>query len=185
MIATPVKRTKYAAIMAFIVGWVLVVYFPLAHMFWGADGLMNGVWNPKACNKLKALPGYDDALDAFGVHGVGGAMGALLTGLFASPEVNDNLNTNLAGVVGRTLWLEQLKAMGLTVVLSVSATAGLAYLVKAVMGLRPAPDAAEQGLDETDHGESGYHLDEGGYHGEEPVLPEPRPLPSLVKGPSS
>ncbi len=81
-----------------------------------------------ACTKLKAFFKYDDALDTFGVHGVGGTLGALLTGFLATPEANANLNTNLAGLVGKTLWLEQLKAMGLTLALSVVATA--------VIGLR-------------------------------------------------
>src|SRR5204862_810418 len=47
------ERMKYAAIMAFIVGWMFVVYFPLAHMVWGIDGMMNGVWNAKA--SIKAI----------------------------------------------------------------------------------------------------------------------------------
>ena len=74
-----------------------------------------------ACTKLKAFFKYDDALDTFGVHGVGGTMGAFVTGIFATPEVNANLSTNLADIVGKTLWLEQLKAIGLTLVLSSSA----------------------------------------------------------------
>jgi Amt family ammonium transporter len=103
---------------------------------------------------------YDDALDTFGVHGVGGTLGALLTGFLANPEVNGNLNTNLGGIVGKTLWLEQLKAMGLTIALALAGTAVLALLIKAVLGLRPDADSEEQGLDINDHGEAGYHLDE-------------------------
>jgi len=319
------ERMKYSAMMAFIVAWMFVVYFPLAHMVWGVDGLMNGVWNPKAaikaidfaggtvvhmssgwsalvlclilgkrtgfgkraflphslvltmvgtgmlwvgwygfnagsavaadgiaanafttttlaaavaatvwpalewitkrkptvlgfcsgavaglvvitpaagfvaptsavligvlagvvpflaCNKLKAFFNYDDALDTFGVHGVGGTLGALVTGFFATPEVNSNLNTNLAGVVGKTLWLEQLKAMGLTVSLSVLATTVLAFAIKATLGLRPSPDAEEQGLDGTDHGEAGYHPEEGGYHGEVAGPDGPVSAPALAK----
>jgi Amt family ammonium transporter len=303
------ERMKYTAIMSFIAVWMLVVYFPLAHMVWGVDGLMNGVWNPRAaikaidfaggtvvhmssgwsalvlclilgkrtgfgkraflphsltltmvgtgmlwvgwygfnagsavaadgiaanaftattlatavaamvwpalerltrgkptvlgfcsgavaglvvitpgagfvtptsaviigvlagavpfvaCSKLKAIFKYDDALDTFGVHGVGGTMGALLTGFFASPEANSNLNTNLSGVVGRTLWIEQLKAMGLTVALSIGATAVIAFAVKLVIGLRASPEAEEEGLDESDHGEAGYHPEEVGIVG--------------------
>src|SRR6185295_12956426 len=109
-----------------------------------------------ACTKLKAIFKYDDALDTFGVHGVGGTMGAFVTGIFATPEVNSNLSTNLSGIVGKTLWLEQLKAMGLTMVLSIGATVVIAYAVKAVLGLRPTAEAEEQGLDEVDHGEVGY-----------------------------
>jgi ammonium transporter, Amt family len=300
------ERMKYSAIMLFIVGWMFLVYFPLAHMVWGADGMMNGVWNAKAgikaidfaggtvvhmssgwsalilclilgkrtgfgqrafiphslvltmvgtgmlwvgwygfnagsavaadgiaanaftattlatavasvvwpglewvtrgkptvlgfcsgavaglvvitpgagfvtptgaviigvlagaipffaCTKLKNALGYDDALDTFGVHGVGGTLGALLTGFFASSEANPNLNTNLADVVGKTLWIEQLKAMGFTMVLAIGGTVVLAYAIKAVIGLRPEKEDEELGLDTVDHGESGYHYEETG-----------------------
>jgi len=303
------ERMKYSAIMAFITLWMFVVYFPLAHMVWGIDGLMNGVWNAKAsikaidfaggtvvhmssgwsalvlclilgkrtgfgkrafmphslvltmvgtgmlwvgwygfnagsavagdgiaanafvattlaaavacfvwpalewvtrgkptvlgfcsgavaglvvitpcagfvtagsavligllaglvpflaCTKLKAYFKYDDALDTFGVHGVGGTLGCLLAGIFAIPAANANLDTNLKDLVGSTLWLEQLKAMGLTVALSVGATAVIAYAIKATIGLRPSAEAEETGLDDVDHGEAGYHHEEGGGHG--------------------
>src|SRR5262252_7125109 len=272
------ERMKYSAIMAFILGWMFLVYFPLAHMVWGIDGMMNGVWNANAsikaidfaggtvvhmssgwsalvlclilgkrtgfgkraflphsmvltmvgtgmlwvgwygfnagsavasdgiaanafttttlataaaatvwpalewitrgkptilgfcsgavaglvvitpgagfvapssaviigvlagvvpflaCTKLKAIFKYDDALDTFGVHGVGGTMGALLTGFFATPDANSNLNTNLASIVGHSLWMEQLKAIGLTIVLAVVGTTVLAMLVKVTVG---------------------------------------------------
>ncbi len=298
------ERMKYSALMAFILGWMLLVYFPLAHMVWGIDGLMNGLANPNAsikaidfaggtvvhmssgwsalilslilgprkgfgrrpfmphsmvltavgtgmlwvgwygfnagsavaadgiaagaflattlaaavagsvwpiiewitrgkptvlgfcsgvvaglvvitpaagfvsasgavligllaavvpyfaCTKLKHWLKYDDALDTFGVHGVGGTLGALLTGFLATPAVNGNLNTNLGQIVGKTLWLEQLKAMGLTILLAALATTVLAYGLKAVLGLRPSMENEEQGLDVLDHGESGYHMDE-------------------------
>jgi Amt family ammonium transporter len=299
------ERMKYSAIMAFIVAWMLVVYFPLAHMIWGVDGMMNGVWNANAsikaidfaggtvvhmssgwsalvlclmlgkrggfgqrafyphslvltmigtgmlwvgwygfnagsavaadgiaaaafmattlatavaavtwpaiewvtrgkptvlglcsgavaglvvitpasgfvtangavligvlagavpyvaCTKLKSVFGYDDALDTFGVHGVGGTLGALLTGFLATSEVNPNLNTNLSGVVGHTLWVEQLKAMGVTLLLAIVGTAVIGSLVRVAIGFRPTADAEEDGLDQLDHGEAGYHLDEG------------------------
>jgi Amt family ammonium transporter len=300
------ERMKYSAVMAFLLGWMLLVYFPLAHMVWGIDGLMNGVWNAKAsikaidfaggtvvhmssgwsalvlclilgkrtgwgqraflphsltltmvgtgmlwvgwygfnagsavaadgiaanaftattlatavacvvwpllewisrgkptvlgfcsgavaglvvitpaagfvsstgaviigvlagvvpylaCTKLKSIFKYDDALDTFGVHGVGGTMGALLTGFFATPEANPNLNTNLASLVGKTLWLEQIKAIGITMVLAIGGTAVLAFVIKATIGLRPDRDTEESGLDQADHGEAGYHFDEAG-----------------------
>jgi Amt family ammonium transporter len=298
------ERMKYSSIMLFLLGWMLIVYFPLAHMVWGVDGLMNGVWNANAsikaidfaggtvvhmssgwsaialavilgkrkgfgtenfaphslvltmigtgmlwvgwygfnagsavaadgvaanafvtttvaaavggaswpamewitrgkptvlgfcsgvvgglvvitpgagfvtvssaviigvlagvvpyfaCTKLKSALGYDDALDTFGVHGVGGTLGALLTGIFATADVNPNLNLNLKDVVGKTLWLEQLKAMGLTIALSLIGTVVLAYAIKAVIGLRPSIEDEETGLDLSDHGEKGYHLGE-------------------------
>ncbi len=320
------ERMKYSAIMAFIVVWMFVVYFPLAHMTWGADGLMNGVWNASAsikaidfaggtvvhmssgwsalilclilgkrtgydkraflphsltltmvgtgmlwvgwygfnagsavasdavaanafttttiaaavaatvwpllewitrgkpsvlgfcsgavaglvvitpaagfvtpassliigvlagavpflaCTKLKAFFKYDDALDTFGVHGVGGTMGAFVTGIFATPEVNGNLNTNLAAVLaGKTLWLEQLKSIGLTLTLSIVGTTVIAYAVKAVLGLRPSLEAEELGLDDTDHGEAGYHPEEMGVPGAELVEDAVRAAAPVVK----
>jgi Amt family ammonium transporter len=299
------ERIKYSALMAFLVGWMFVVYFPLAHMVWGIDGMMNGVWNANAsiraidfaggtvvhmssgwsalllclmvgkrtgfgqrafyphslvltmigtgmlwvgwygfnagsavaadgiaagafmattiaaaiaaitwpaiewitngkptvlgmcsgvvaglvvitpacgfvtangavivgllagsipyltCTKLKAVLGYDDALDTFGVHGVGGTLGALLTGFLATSEANPNLDTNLSGLLGRTLWLQQLEAMGVTLVLALAGTAVVALAVKALIGFRPDPEGEEEGLDQIDHGEAGYHFNEG------------------------
>jgi len=304
------ERMKYSAIMAFIAIWMFAVYFPLAHMVWGIDGFMNGVWNAKAsikaidfaggtvvhmssgwsalvlclilgkragwgkrafmphslvltmvgtgmlwvgwygfnagsavaadniaanafvattlaaavaaavwpalewvmhgkptvlgfcsgavaglvvitpgagfvtagsavligviagvvpffaCTKLKALLKYDDALDTFGVHAVGGTVGAVLAGVFANADVNPNLNTNLKALVGNGLWLEQMKAVGLTLAISIGGTAVIAYALKAVLGLRPAAEDEEAGLDATDHGEAGYHPEEGGGHNE-------------------
>jgi Amt family ammonium transporter len=111
------------------------------------------------CYKVKGWLGYDDALDTFGVHAVGGTMGAFLTGVLATADVNSNLSTNLKDVVGKTLWLEQLKAIGVTLVLAVVGTVVIAYIVKAVLGLRPDPESEMQGLDLADHGEEGYILE--------------------------
>jgi len=127
-------------------------------------GVLAGVIPYLACTKLKAALKYDDALDTFGVHGVGGTLGALLTGVFATPDVNANLSTNLASYVGKTLWVEQLKAIGFTLVVSVVGTVVLAYIVKALVGLRPSPEDEDLGLDYTDHGEAGYHAEDQGAH---------------------
>jgi Amt family ammonium transporter len=298
------ERMKFSAIMLFILGWMLVVYFPLAHMVWGVDGFMNGVWNASAgikaidfaggtvvhmssgwsalilclilgkrvgfgqknfaphsltltavgtgmlwvgwygfnagsavaadgvassafmtttlataiaafvwpmlewifrgkptvlgfCSgavaglvvitpaagfvnatgsviigvlagivpflavtQLKNWFKYDDALDTFGIHGVGGTMGALLTGFLATPDVNANLNLNLKDLIGKSLWIEQLKAIGLTIALAVIGTLVLVFIVKIIIGLRPSHDEELQGLDFIDHGEAGYHYDE-------------------------
>jgi ammonium transporter, Amt family len=125
-------------------------------------GVFAGVVPYLACTKLKNLLKYDDALDTFGIHGVGGTMGALLTGFLANASVNGNLNLNLKDIVGKTLWIEQLKAIGVTVALSVVATAVLAYAIKAAIGLRPSAENEIQGLDLVDHGEAAYHTEEGG-----------------------
>jgi Amt family ammonium transporter len=123
-------------------------------------GVIAGVIPFFACTKLKQVLGYDDALDTFGVHGVGGTVGAFVTGIFATPTANPNLEANLKDVVGSTLWLEQLKAMGLTLVLSLVGTAVIGYALKATVGLRPTAENEEAGLDVSDHGERGYHLTE-------------------------
>jgi Amt family ammonium transporter len=126
-------------------------------------GVVAGVVPYLACTKLKTWFGYDDALDTFGVHAVGGTLGALLTGFFATASVNGNLagaaaTTNgLAQLVTEGgLWLEQLKAMAITIVLAIVATVAIAYVVKAVTGLRPTEEVERQGLDINEHGEEGY-----------------------------
>jgi Amt family ammonium transporter len=125
-------------------------------------GILAGIIPFFACFKIKSWLGYDDALDTFGVHAVGGTLGALLTGIFATPAVNGNLNTNLKDIVGNTLWLEQLKAIGVTLLLAVVGTAIIAFIVKAVLGLRVSEEVEIAGLDLTEHGEEGYHDSFGG-----------------------
>jgi Amt family ammonium transporter len=120
-------------------------------------GILAGVVPFLACTKLKSKFGYDDALDTFGVHAVGGTLGAFITGIFANVESNPNLATNLKDVVGHGLWLEQLKAMILTVVMSVVATVVIATIIKATIGLRAETDTERQGLDLQEHGEVGYN----------------------------
>lgn len=114
-------------------------------------GVLAGIVPFFAVSYLKKWLGYDDALDTFGVHGVGGTMGAILTGIFADESVNSVVGPLKAGLLG-----EQLKAVALTIVWSVVATAVIAYLVKAVIGLRPTPEVESQGLDIAEHGEEGY-----------------------------
>jgi Amt family ammonium transporter len=301
------ERMKFSAIIAFVVVWMFVVYFPLAHMVWGANGFMNGVWNADAripaidfaggtvvhmssgwsalilclilgprlgfgkekmaphnmvlcmvgtgmlwvgwygfnagsavaadgiaanafmtttlaagvaaftwglierlfrghasilgfcsgavaglvvitpaagfvdstgavvigviaavvpylaCTKLKSFFGYDDALDTFGVHAIGGTIGAVLTGVLATASVNGNLTGDPAAKSGLAklvtdggLWLAQLKAVGFTLVLAITATVIIAYALKAIMGLRPTEEVERQGLDLNEHGEEGY-----------------------------
>jgi ammonium transporter, Amt family len=119
-------------------------------------GILAGAGPFFACTKLKGWLKYDDALDTFGVHAVGGTLGALVTGFLATHDANGNLAMNLKDIVGHTLWLEQLKAIGITLALSVISTAVLAYLVKLVIGLRPETEDEMLGLDLADHGEEGY-----------------------------
>jgi Amt family ammonium transporter len=299
------ERMKFSAILAFVTLWMFVVYFPLAHMVWGVDGMMNGVWNAAAkikaidfaggtvvhmssgwsalilclilgkrigfgkepmpphnlvlcmvgtgmlwvgwygfnagsavaadvvaanafttttlatavasfvwpmaewllkgkpsvlgfcsgavaglvvitpacgfvtaggaviigiaaglvpfffCFKVKSWFGYDDALDTFGVHAVGGTLGAFLTGVLARNAANPNLATNLKEYIKDTalqpLVFEQIKAIALTLVLAVVGTTVIAFVLKFAMGLRPTEDVEVGGLDLAEHGEEGYH----------------------------
>jgi Amt family ammonium transporter len=103
---------------------------------------------------LKKVFGYDDALDTFGVHGVGGTLGALLTGVFADESANPVISGLKEG-----LFFNQVKACLITIALSVVATAVIAFIVKAVIGLRASPEVETQGLDTVEHGEGGYILE--------------------------
>jgi Amt family ammonium transporter len=115
------------------------------------------------CFKVKSWFGYDDALDTFGVHAVGGTMGAFLTGVLARNSANGNLTTNLKNYVTdscmQPLVWEQLKAIGLTLVLAVVGTTIIAFIVKAIVGLRPSEEVETIGLDLAEHGEEGYHAE--------------------------
>jgi Amt family ammonium transporter len=119
-------------------------------------GVLAGVVPFLACSYLKKVLGYDDALDTFGVHGVGGTMGAIVTGIFADESVNAVLGKGgmdlLPGLLGN-----QIKAALITVVWSVVATTIIAFIVKAVVGLRPSDEVEISGLDLAEHGEEGYH----------------------------
>jgi Amt family ammonium transporter len=125
-------------------------------------GIVGGLVPFFACYKLKSWLGYDDALDTFGVHAVGGTLGALLTGFFATPSVNSNLNTYLKDIVGNTLWIHQLGAIGVTLALAIVGTLVCAFIVKAVVGLRVSEETEMSGLDLVEHGEEGYHDTIGG-----------------------
>jgi len=122
-------------------------------------GVLGGLIPFVACTKIKSALNYDDALDVFGVHGVGGVVGLVIAGFFASTTANPNLAANLSGLVGRGLWLEQLKGIGLTLIVATGGTALVAFVVKAVIGLRPGVEAEVEGLDLSEHGEEGYIYD--------------------------
>src|SRR5262249_45469339 len=131
-------------------------------------GIAAGIVPFSACTKLKSWLGYDDALDTFGIHAVGGTLGAFLTGIFATASVNPNLSLNtggslnaatqngLARIVGHALWVEQLKAIAITIALAVVGSVIIGALVKRAIGLRTSPEIERQGLDINEHGEEGY-----------------------------
>ena len=106
---------------------------------------------------LKTRLGYDDSLDTFGVHGVGGTFGALATGLFATTAVNaagaDGLFYGNAALLGK-----QALAVGVTMLYSATVTFIILKVIDAVMGLRVTKEHEEMGLDVSQHGEAAYNL---------------------------
>jgi Amt family ammonium transporter len=126
-----------------------------------AIGIAAGLVPFFACYKLKGWLGYDDALDTFGVHAVGGTLGALMTGLLARNSANANLAVNLKDYVTDSLLqplvVQQLLAVLITMVVAIVGTTVAAFAVKALVGLRVDPEVETIGLDLSEHGEEGYH----------------------------
>jgi Amt family ammonium transporter len=111
-----------------------------------------------ACTTLKSRGGYDDSLDAFGVHGVGGTLGAILTGVFATRacwNIDDGHPLGLIEGQGRVL-LGQTVAVLVTLVFTALVTWILVRIVDAVLGLRVNREQESVGLDLSQHGEGGY-----------------------------
>ena len=123
-----------------------------------AMGFVAGVVCAMACGKLKPAFGYDDSLDAFGVHGVGGTLGAILTGVFATRACWDIDSGNPLGLIegGKRVIVGQIAAVAVTVIFSVVATMIILKVIDIAMGLRISPEGETRGLDLTDHGEEGY-----------------------------
>jgi len=119
-------------------------------------GLLAGIIPFFAVAYLKPKLGYDDALDAFGIHGVAGTIGAILTGIFANPAINEAGKGLLYGNPSQLLI--QLIAVGVTIVYVAIATAIILFIIKALVGLRVEPDNEVFGLDESQHGEKAYNL---------------------------
>jgi len=127
---------------------------PVAALFIGAAA---GVFCAMACSILKPKLGYDDSLDAFGVHGLGGTLGAILTGVFATRAVNDVGKGKLLGLLeGGTVLGGQLAATIATWVFAAGVTFVLLKVLDATMGLRVSQEQEVEGLDITQHGEEGY-----------------------------
>jgi Amt family ammonium transporter len=109
-------------------------------------GIAAGVGCYIAAVHVKRALGYDDSLDVFGVHGVGGIIGALLTGVFADASINSlGEGASLA---------KQAYGVGVTVIYTFVATAVILFVIKAFIGLRPTVAQEEEGLDIVLHGET-------------------------------
>ncbi len=128
-------------------------------------GLLAGVICLWGVTGLKRLLGADDSLDVFGVHGVGGILGALLTGVFASPAlggqgifdyVTNAMSTDPYSIMGQ-VWV-QAQAVGICIIWSAIVSLIAYKLIDFIIGLRVTEDEEREGLDITTHGESAYHL---------------------------
>ncbi|MBZ9757637.1 ammonium transporter [Mesorhizobium sp. ESP6-5] len=108
-------------------------------------GIVAGVVCYLSAVKVKHMFGYDDSLDAFGVHGVGGVVGALLTGVLADPAINSLSSGASLG--------KQIYGVAVTIVWTAVATFVILYVVKALVGLRPTTQEEVEGLDISQHGE--------------------------------
>jgi Amt family ammonium transporter len=127
-------------------------------------GLLAGIICLWGVNGLKRMIGADDSLDVFGVHGVGGILGALLTGVFAAPQLGGqgifDYTTNKMAAdaysIGSQVWI-QAQAVGTTIIWSAVVSLVAYKLVDLVVGLRVPEEEEREGLDITSHGESAYH----------------------------
>ncbi len=119
-------------------------------------GVISGVLPYFAVASLKPKFGYDDALDAFGIHGIAGIIGAILTGVFADPSINEAGKGLLYGNAGQLT--TQIIAVVTTIVYTSIATFIILMVIKAITGLRVDVEEEINGLDESQHGEKAYNL---------------------------
>lgn len=119
-------------------------------------GLAAGIASFFSIAVVKAKLGYDDTLDAFGIHGVAGTLGAILTGVFADPSINEAGKGLLYGNPRQLM--TQLIAVGVTVAYVAVVTAVIFMIIKAFVGLRVDVEEEIEGLDESQHGEKAYNL---------------------------
>ncbi|HET7104255.1 MAG TPA: ammonium transporter [Terracidiphilus sp.] len=157
------KPTALGAISGCVAG--LVAITPASGFVKPFPALLIGLLAGFVCAfmvfKVKARFGYDDSLDAFGVHGAGGTLGALLTGVFATYAINAAFGKGVptGGVDGH--WgqlLNQAAGAGIAWGLSIVGTLILLFLVDKTIGLRVSPEDEAAGLDLSQHGEEGYDL---------------------------
>jgi ammonium transporter, Amt family len=160
------KPTALGAISGAVAG--LVAITPASGFVQPMPALLIGLIAGFVCAfmvfKVKSLFGYDDSLDAFGVHGAGGTVGAILTGIFAVAVINPVLGKDAAGNLMPTggidgHWAQvvnQLIAVGIAWLLAIVGTLVLLFIVDKTVGLRVTADQESEGLDLSQHGEEGY-----------------------------
>ena len=159
------KPTALGAISGAVAG--LVAITPASGFVQPMSALVIGLIAGVVCSfmvfAVKSRLGYDDSLDAFGVHGAGGTVGALLTGIFAASVINpvfkDAAGNPLSSGAIEGHWgqmLNQLAGVGIAWSTSIVGTLVLLFVVDKVIGLRVSPEQEWEGLDLSQHGEEGY-----------------------------
>jgi len=118
-----------------------------------AIGAISGILCFFSATTVKRVLGYDDSLDAFGVHGVGGLVGAMLTGVFAAPALGGYAEI---GSIGRQVWI-QFVGSAATIAYSAVGTLILLKIIDMVVGVRVSEEEEATGLDITQHDEKGYN----------------------------
>jgi len=124
-------------------------------------GLIAGAFCSLMVFEVKSRLGYDDSLDAFGVHGAGGTLGALMTGLFATKAINAIFGKDAPTGAADGHWgqlINQSAGIAIAWILSAVGTLVLLFIVDKVIGLRVSPEDESTGLDLSQHGEEGYDL---------------------------
>lgn len=152
------KPTMFGTITGVVAG--LVAITPAAGFVDVSGALWIGIISSVLCyfmvSVVKPKLGYDDSLDAFGVHGIGGIWGAIATGIFASPAVN-SLGTGLLAGNPKQVWL-QIVATLITIGYSAIATWVICFLIDKTVGMRVSQEEEVMGLDLTQHHERAYTI---------------------------
>ena len=152
------KVTVMGAVTGSIIG--LVAITPGAGFVPFGAALVIGALVSPICfffmTKVKQKFGYDDSLDAFGCHGIGGIWGGIATGLFAQSAINPVAQWNGLFFGQTELFVAQLMAVGISVLYSAAMTAVIMLVLKKVMTIRVTPEEEALGLDITEHSEEGY-----------------------------
>jgi len=150
------KASMLGAVSGLVAGLVAVT--PACGTVGPVGAIVLGVIASLVCYFFVAVVknkfGYDDTLDVFGIHGIGGIVGALGTGIFTAPWLGGTGGDDFS--IASQLWV-QFVAVLVTVVWCGVVSAILYKIVDAIVGLRPTPEAETQGLDLTSHGEAAYH----------------------------
>ncbi len=157
------KPTALGAISGAVAG--LVAITPASGFVQPFSALAIGIVAGAFCSfmvfEVKSRLGYDDSLDAFGVHGAGGTLGALLTGLFATKAINAAFGKDVPTGALDGHWsqvLNQAAGVGIAWLLSAIGTLALLFVVDKIIGLRLSPEQESEGLDLSQHGEEGYDI---------------------------